>query len=329
MTPTSLPTARDELLPVRPRPLLPALRALAIAACVPYLALKIAWIAGSRIGIPAGSVLLEHRGVMALANSVTVLMDGAVVVLALLLTRPWGLRVRAWLLAVPIWGATGLLLPIMIGYPVQLLAGAFGGTRTQDSFDRPFLDDWVFGVVYGGFILQGLTLGALFLLYSGDRWGHLWRGPVRELPHFTTGGALRTLAVLGSLTALLPAVTHLLWAAGSSLALSPARGGERTTDFYLLEGVRFAFVAIAVTGTLTLAFRRGPSLPVKLPLGMAWAGASALGAWGGWLLLTSLTAQADDPKQASAMLTLTYAVEMISGFLLTAAVASWLRRRGA
>ncbi|EPH39364.1 putative (2E,6E)-farnesyl diphosphate synthase [Streptomyces aurantiacus JA 4570] len=103
------------------------LRAAAVASCVPYLSLKVAWIAGSHVGIPEGSSLLEHRGLMAAANSLTVLMDGAVIVLALLLTRPWGRRVPAWLLGLPMWAATGLLLPIMAGFPAQLAVRALGG----------------------------------------------------------------------------------------------------------------------------------------------------------------------------------------------------------
>lgn len=97
------------------------LRALAIVSCFPYLSLKVAWVAGSHLGIPEGSSLLEHRTAMAVANSLSVLLDGAVIVLALLLTRPWGLRVPGWLLAFPMWVATGLLAPIMTGFPLQLL----------------------------------------------------------------------------------------------------------------------------------------------------------------------------------------------------------------
>ncbi|MCP9973351.1 hypothetical protein [Streptomyces somaliensis] len=65
-------------------------RAAAIAACLPYLALKAAWLAGGRVGIPEGSVLLEQPRLMAVANTVTLLMDTAVIVLALLLTQRWG-----------------------------------------------------------------------------------------------------------------------------------------------------------------------------------------------------------------------------------------------
>ena len=90
-----------------------ALRAVAIAACLPYIGLKAAWIAGSHLGIPEGSELREpgERTAMIAINAVSVVMDAAVVVLALLLTRPWGRRVPAWLLALPVWCACGLLAP--------------------------------------------------------------------------------------------------------------------------------------------------------------------------------------------------------------------------
>ncbi|MFF8847706.1 hypothetical protein ACF08N_34195 [Streptomyces sp. NPDC015127] len=332
MTPTSLPSLPADagaLLPVRPRPLRSALRAVAIAACLPYLALKIAWISGSRIGIPEGSMLLDHRALIAVVNSVTVLMDAAVVVLALLLTQPWGMRVRGWLLGVPMWGATGLLAPIMIGFPVQVATSAMGGATTQDARDEPFLDGWVFDVVYGGFILQGLALGTLFLLYARDRWSHLWQGRVWDLPSAVTGRPVRALAVAGTLLAVFPGVMHALWAAGSTVALPAARVAQRTNDFYVLEGVRVLFVVVAVAGTLLLAFRPAPVLPVKVPLGAAWVGASALGAWGAWLTLTAAMPEADDAEHATGLLTLTYAGEMISGLLLSAAIALLLRRRAA
>jgi hypothetical protein len=302
------------------------LRAVAIASCVPYLSLKIAWIAGSRIGIPEGSVLLDHRGLMAVANGVTVLMDGVVILLALLLTRPWGLRVKGWLLGPPIWVATGLLTPIMVGFPLQLLAGAFGSSRIQDSMEEPFLHEWVFGVVYSGFIVQGLSLGALFLLYAKGRWGHLWQGRVWELPTSVTGTFLRTTAVLGSLPALFAGVMHLLWALGSTAGLPQSLTDQRTTDDYLLEAVRCLFVLVALAGTLLLAFRRGPSLPVKVPLALAWVGSSVLGAWGMWLALATLMPEADEAERASGLMTLTYSVEMIAGILLISGVASLLRR---
>jgi hypothetical protein len=321
-------TAETGLTP-QPRPVRSALRAVAIVACAPYLALKITWIAGSRVGIPDGSSLLDHRVLMAVANSVTVLMDAAVIVLALLLTRPWGQRVPAWLLAVPMWAATGLLAPIMVGFPLQLIGVALGGSKMQDAADEPFLDGWVFNVVYGGFILQGIALGTLFVLYAKDRWGHLLRGQVWDLPSRATGPFMRATAVAGSLLALFPAAMHTLWLTGSTAALPADRIAQRTTDFYLLELSRIAFVAVAVTGVLLLALRLLPSLSLRPTLTAAWIGASSMGAWGGWMLLASLLPESEGAKGASALLTLTYAGEMISGLLLSCAVAALLRRRGA
>ncbi|WP_409472857.1 hypothetical protein [Streptomyces sp. HC307] len=308
----------------RPRRLL---RAVAIIACVPYLALKVAWIAGSHIGIPDGSSLLEHRGTMAVANAVTVLMDGAVIVLVLVLTRPWGLRVPAWLPAFPAWVATGLLAPIMAGFPVQLIVGALGGsTDTTDDRGGPFLDAWVFGVVYTGFIVQGLTLGALFVLYARDRWGRLWEGRVWELPVGAIGAAQRAVAVAAAVLALLPLTAHVLWASGGTAGLSGPRIADRTSDFYVLEVMYAVFLAMAVTGGVLLAFRRGRALPVKLPLALAWTGSAAMVCWAGWLSLAPLTDVADSPTP---LMNLAYAGEMIVGTLVACLGVHFLAERAA
>jgi hypothetical protein len=87
----------------------------AFVGCVPYLALKIAWASGSRVGIPDRSVLLEHRTTMIVGSIESAVLDSMVVVLALLLTQPWDRRAPGWLLILPAWAATGLLSPIMVG----------------------------------------------------------------------------------------------------------------------------------------------------------------------------------------------------------------------
>ncbi|MFI6692256.1 hypothetical protein ACIBLA_10895 [Streptomyces sp. NPDC050433] len=301
------------------------LRTVAIASCLPYITLKILWIAGDRTGIPDGSTLLEHRTRMAVVNGASVVLDATVVVLALLLTQPWGRRVPAWLLTLPMWVATGLLAPIMTGYPLQLAASMLDGSRPAPSNSEPFLDPWVFGVVYSGFILQGLTLGTLFVLYARRRWGHLWRGRVGDVPTTTS---VRATAAAGSLPALLPAAMHLLWATGATTGLSADRVDSRSTDFYLVEGVNALFAVVAVVGTLLLAFgfRAGAGLSTRAPLAAAWVGSGTLGCWGGFLLL--VTALPSDPDQrAAALMVLTYAVSMLAGFLLFSSVVLVLRRR--
>ncbi|WP_202457469.1 MULTISPECIES: hypothetical protein [unclassified Streptomyces] len=307
------------------------LRLVSVVACVPYLALKAAWIGGSHVGIPDGSPLLEHRATMIVANGVTVLMDAGVIVLALLLTLPWGLRAPAWLLAAPLWVATGLLTPIMAGYPLQLAVSALGGDTggpSGNSGDEPFLDGWVFGVVYTGFIVQGVALGSLFALHARDRWGHVWRGRNGDGPPSGGDRWTRTAAVVAAPLALFPACLHALWAAGSTVGLGEGRVQGRTADFHVLEFLDVLYLVAAVGGALVLVFRRLPALPVKVPLALAWAGSGATGCWGAWLLAASLTGPADDLATGpSGPTVLAYAVQMITGLLVAAAGARHLTRR--
>ncbi|MFI6940726.1 hypothetical protein ACIBI4_15745 [Streptomyces sp. NPDC050418] len=287
-----------------------ALRAVAIAACVPYLSLKLTWIFGGRIGIPEDSTLLDHRATMLIANTATVLMDACVVVLALLLTRPWGLRVRSWLLAVPMWAATGLLAPIMAGFPLQILVRLLGGSVRTEAANDPFLHEWVFSVVYGGFILQGLALGALFVLYARRRWGHIWQGRVWDLD-----AGPKAPAVAAAVCAVLPVTTHTLWATGSATGLSSAAADGRASDFYALEVLYALFPVVAVAGALLLAFRPAPGLALRVPLALVWLGSAATACWGGWLLIGSLAAT-DMADRPTALMLLTYAGAMITGLLV-------------
>ncbi|MGW7417029.1 hypothetical protein [Streptomyces sp. NPDC054863] len=296
-----------------------ALRAVAIVSCLPYLALKISWIAGGRLGIPDSSTLLEEPGVMAVANSVTVLMDACVVVLALLLTQGWGRRVAAPLLVLPMWAASGLLAPIMVGFPLQLLTGGALGVAPGEG--EPFLDAWVFGVVYGGFIVQGLTLGSLFVLYARERWGHLWQGTVGELPR--PSGTVRALGPVAALLAALCSVPHLL-EAFTGRAVGAAE--PLHTDARLVTGVHAAFALVAVAGLLMLSLRIGGRVPLRVPLALAWTGVGVLGCWGGWMLATA-GAVATGADRLTALTVLTYAVQVITGLLALAGGTSFFVRR--
>ncbi|MBD0420903.1 hypothetical protein H0H10_17415 [Streptomyces sp. TRM S81-3] len=327
----SLAPAAPAVVPAGPSRSRRLLRAAAVVSCLPYLGLKAAWIAGSHVGIPDGSPLLDHRVAMAVANGLSVLLDSCVIVLALVLTRPWGLRVPPWLLAFPVWTATGLLAPIMAGYPLQLLVRVFVGDVATASGPRrePFLHEWVFGVVYGGFIVQGLALGALFVLYARDRWGHLWRGRVWDLPASVVGRGRQVTAVAAAVLALFPLAVRLSWACGGTAGLGAAHAADRTSDFHVLEGLYAAFLAVAVAGGLLLAFRRGRVLPVAVPLALTWVGSGAVACWGGWMLLVSLTGTDDPADRPTQLMLLTYAGQMIVGLLLAAVGAGFLARRSA
>lgn len=308
------------------------LRVVTMMACLPYIGLKTAWIAGSRLGIPEGSALLDGGTVLRVANGATVLMDCAVIVLALLLTRPWGKRVPAWLLVLPMWVASGLLLPIMTAFPVQLavrLLGGGGGRPVGEGNSEPFLDPWVFGVVYGGFIVQGLALGVLFALYARERWGRLWQGRLRDLPGSPTAPALRATAVAAASAALFPGVTHLLWVTGSTAGLDAGRAADRTSDFYVLEAVSLLFVVVTAVGVLLLAFRRSGRLSLRLPLVLAWAGSAEMACWGGWLSFAGLIGAGEAADRPTTVAVLTYAVQMLAGALVVTLGAYFFAERSA
>ncbi|MFI5807406.1 hypothetical protein [Streptomyces sp. NPDC051561] len=325
-TPLVAPTAPAAALPLSPARRV--LRALAVVSCVPYLALKAGWIAGGRLGIPDGSFLLTHADAMVWVNALTVLMDGAVIVLALLLTRAWGRRVPAALLALPMWAATGLLAPIMVAFPLQLLGKVLTGGGPAPTGSAPFLDEWVFGVVYGGFIVQGIALGGLFVPYARERWGHLWQGRITQLGAHRAG--LRAGALVSAVLAALTAVPHALRAAGAATAFSlgegPAGENALSVDVRLVDGVHALFALALAASLLLLALRAGGTLRLRAPLAVAWVGSGVLGCWGGWLLLSAVLGGLDGERPAWA-LSLTYAVRMIAGLLALGCGSAFFVRR--
>jgi hypothetical protein len=298
---------------------------------VPYLALKIAWASGSRIGIPDGSSLLEHHTATIVGSCESALLDSMVIVLVLLLTQQWGRRVPVWLLILPVWAATGLLSPIMVAYPLQVGARLLGGTAAPsgDHAARPFLHMWVFTVVYTGFIVQALALGALFVLYARARWGHLWRGQISGLAgQGPARGAQRVTALMASAVALVPLTAHLLWATGSTSGLNATQIADRTSDFYALEAAYTLFAAMTVTGLLLLVFPRAGALPLRLPLSLAFVGSAALACWGGYMMLTALENR-DPSRRISELMNVTYSMQLLAGMLVFTMGAYFFAERAA
>ncbi|MCB5183351.1 hypothetical protein LG632_28835 [Streptomyces sp. SMC 277] len=295
---------------------------MAIAATLPYIALKLAWLSGSQLGIPEGSRLRESGPLLQAVNGVTVLMDVALVVLVLALTRPWGRRIPSWLLLVPAGVASGLLTPILTAFPTQRLLRLLGaGTDPAAAAAprEPFLDDWVFTVVYTGFSVQALALAGLFVPYARERWGHLWRR--------RTGmsGGPRALAVAAAVGALVAAGTQIHWALGGTAGLTPALAADRTTDTAIVGTVHALCALAAAAGALLLAF--GWARSARTPLALAWVGGAEALSWGGWLFLAALIPGSDPAKEATATLQLTYAGQMITGVLAAAVLTRFLTAR--
>ncbi|MDJ1133091.1 hypothetical protein [Streptomyces iconiensis] len=320
------------------------LAALTVAACLPYLALKLTWLSGGTTGIPEGSTLRDSGDTLWVLNAVTVAMDATVVLLVFALTRAWGRRLPAALLALPLWAATGLLGPIVVAFPAQALYGAVsgadstGGVRGTDAADM--LDGWVWTVVYTGFSVQALALGGLFVLYVRDRWGTLLRTRLGALPVPPRVRAIwRPAFAAGALLALASAVPHLLWAvgAGADVGPCPTRGAEQSADSRLVEGAFALFTLVAVAGLRQLTRgnpqltpgetgRRSPRL--GMPLAAAWIGTGVMTCWALWLLVGALTGGGRAVGQrASGCTELVTTGQLVAGLLLTLLGAHALRQR--
>ncbi|RKT04026.1 hypothetical protein BX286_1970 [Streptomyces sp. 3211.6] len=309
------------------------LRATALAATLPYLTLKAAWLAGSRAGIPEGSILLKGGTALTVANAVTVAMDACVILLVLVLTRPWGLRVPGPLLTVPVFAATGLLTPIVLGYPAQLLVKALGAGAGEaaGAAREPFLDAWVFAVVYSGFIIQAIALAGLFVPYARERWGRRLQGALGlgvppaggwgRLPS-PTGVAAGAAALAGAVAG----AVQLYWAFGGTGWLPAERAAAYSADARVVSGVHALCAFAAAAGALMLA--RGGARPARWPLALTWIGGSAALSWGAWTLIAVLGVNLGEGEPSTTGFFLTYADQMITGLLAGVVLVRHLRARG-
>ncbi|WP_067819585.1 hypothetical protein [Actinomadura kijaniata] len=234
-----------------------------IAACVPYLFLKVMWLSGSSIGF--GSTDMTTAEYVA-GNAVTAGMDLVAVLVALAFTYPWGQRVPAWLVLVPIWVGTGLLTPIALGMPAGLTVQALAGGSPIPESPGADGEPWVFAVVYGGFTLQAIGLLTAFVLYARVRWADVFAMRAADLADGTT----RPLQVLLANTAAVATIGYALVRVGWVL----------TGDTIFETAAQKTFVAVGATlavlgaaGALGVVHRRGTRL---LPaLVAAWVGTGA------------------------------------------------------
>ncbi|RZS37497.1 hypothetical protein EV193_10552 [Herbihabitans rhizosphaerae] len=250
----------------------------AILGTIPYLALKFAWLSGSTIGFRDTSLASDNSIVV--LNGVTAGMDLIAVLIALAFTHAWGQRLPAWLVIVPMWVATGLLVPIAIMLP---LAG-MGELVASDasSTDPGVLEPWVQPMVYGGFAWQGVMLVIAFLLYARVRWAAVFTARTEAARPGATHAVQKALATGTALAAALIALGYLGVAVG---AFTQGRESMPVTGHlvYAMHGV----LVIAGAGGLLAMVRRWRG-PFWLPLALAWTGAGGMFAWGAWTLTVVL-----------------------------------------
>jgi hypothetical protein len=149
----------------------------AIVCALPYLTLKIVWLAGGTLGV-ADRRLMGGAGMFAL-NLLTAGMDLVGIAIVLAFTHQWGLRLPTWLLLPPMWVATGLLARFVVGVPAAALANAL--TSNSIPVAGGPVQPWVYVVVYSGFAGLGIGLIVAFLLYAMTRSGGPRSGSSRRM----------------------------------------------------------------------------------------------------------------------------------------------------
>jgi hypothetical protein len=238
-----------------------------VLACLPYLLLKVAWVAGWSVGAQSPTFADTTR----VANLVTGGLELVAIAVAVVLVHPYGRRIPAVLVVLPVWVATGLLTPVAagaaLGAPLQLVTGGGNAFAGDDV-----LSGWVFAVVYLGFSLQAVLLLTGFVLYAADRWPALFSR--EDSAHDAADEAGATRAVHGLLlgafavTSLAFAGQQLWWGLGGG---GPFADPETSQRVFLVTGA----VLTTAAGAAGLGLLRGRRLgPGRLAL--VWTGTAVV-----------------------------------------------------
>lgn len=290
-----------------------AVCAATVAACVPYLTLKLAWLSGSTVGWNDAEAARDSA--LYVGNAITMGMDAVAVLVALAFTFRWGLRIPAWLVLTPIWIAVGLLAPIVIAVPAGSLLQTLFSSKPLVESDI-VLQGWVFGVVYSGFTLQGLGLLAAFVLYARDRWAGIFTVRTRDVPKGATHPLQVLLARTASVFAAGFAAVHLFWAFGGTAGLRANQLDYRSAPQQLADGV-YGVAALAGAAALLAIVRRGarPSR-FAVPLAAAWAGSATTFAPSFYALLAMLGQPGDLASDVTVAAGLTALCGLLGGLLM-------------
>ncbi len=230
-----------------------------VLAVVPYVALKILWLAGASIGVEDETARTELHGTrMVVGNIVTIGLELLAVALAVALSRAWGRRVPGWIVVGAGAGATGLLAPILLGLPagslVQVVAQGDVHTAGMDH-----LTPWVFAIVYGGFGLMALAIAVLAWRYAATRWDHVLRHAPEPPPVW---------AILAGGLGLLPFGVSMLWWG----VFGPGASGPQAMDAVVQRTTLVVTGLLAIGGFLAPLLRGFADRRPRAAWLLAWTG---------------------------------------------------------
>jgi hypothetical protein len=297
-----------------------------IACAVPYLALKIIWLAGGQLGV-ADPILTTDSTMIAL-NVVTAFMDIVAIMIALAFTYSWGLRIPAWLLVPPIWIAAGLLARFVVVVPVVAISFALASVSAPVPPGGP-VEPWVYAVVYPGFTGMGIGLLLAFALYVNARWPAVFESQRQPARSRATQTVLVALSSAGALVAAAGTALPLAWALGSTAGVRPDLAAGRTFSSYVLNATDAAMGIGAAAGLLTMVLGSGRRTPHWIVVIVTWVGSGSLFAWGLWHLANVLgnTALVRDRVQDMPLVNLTSISRCFGGLMIGCLLLFLLRER--
>ncbi|MCQ6562342.1 hypothetical protein [Paenibacillus mendelii] len=238
----------------------------AAIAVMPYLLIKIAWTFG--LFIPT-----EQMGDASwrAINAATAVLAMVGILLALAFSRPWGERLPAWLVALPVWVGTGLLVPML------LLAPVLGPAAMSRDMAAGAADIWAYEQIFVmvSLIGVGIFLPLALAGYTKARWPEALSGPTdMELPGHTRNLQI-TLGRLIAAGCIMLGVIKMYWAAGGTLGIHPDRLNDRDVWWHLLTLSTGAWALAGAWGLLVLICRRG-SRSFLPPMVAAWISSGML-----------------------------------------------------
>ncbi|MDO5712240.1 MAG: hypothetical protein Q4P32_10945 [Micrococcales bacterium] len=247
----------------------------AVLACLPYLALKAIWLLGGRVGLLDPE--FGTSATMHVANALTFAMEAVALTLAVAFVAPWGRRLPAPLVLLPMWIGTGLLGGILFALGFTAFTQVLGTPAAPSSpspgapgSPQAAIAQWVFVVVYAGFSVLGLCLLGGFALYAAERWLRPG-GWGRRLDTWPAGGATSTRR-----WELLAGPTVVF---GVGVLVAGFAGRTSGLDWSLADGT---LTIAAGLGLMALAGGRPGGLPGLVPTVGVWVGSGALTAWGAY-----------------------------------------------
>ncbi|GAA1573906.1 hypothetical protein GCM10009789_29260 [Kribbella sancticallisti] len=257
-----------------------------VAAMLPYLSIKVAWLAGSDLGLAEPGLMRTTPFVV--GNLLTALMEVVGAALALVLVHRWGHRLPAWLVLFPMWVATGLLTPVMLAAPLGFVLEVLAGAGRSGSGEDPVsgLEGWVYAVVYSGFILQGIGLALAFAIHLRTRWSDVLRSPLRRAGATHEVQVMATVAV-GALTALVVAV-RLYWAFGGEAGLPNTSAADGRLAQQALDASSAVLALAGLLGLIVLVAGQPRTVRTWMPLAAVWIGSGSMLCSGAYQLVILL-----------------------------------------